>query len=118
EEEKRGAREDKEPDRPKRAPALDGSLRDRIDEDDEPSGHRDRAGDVVVVDDIVVTAFADVEGRQEQDDGRDRDVDPEDPLPTEVLRRHAPHRAARRSTAAADGAPRAERLVSLAALRE
>ena len=110
--------ENEHADRLERRPALVRRLRDGVDEADEPAGDENRPERVVLVHDVLAAALAHVDRRQHEHGDADRDVDPEDPLPAEVLREDAAEEHARRRAAAGDPAPGAECLVALLALGE
>ena len=111
-------RGDEPHDRPARAPAVVGRLRDRVDEQREPGGDRRRRRRRPARSGAPSGSRARTAARAANTSDADRHVDEEDPLPAEVLRQHAAGEHADRGAGAAHRAPDAERLVALGALLE
>ncbi len=99
------------------APAGLGRLDDRVDEQGERGGDRQRAGRVIPAPLDRAAAVAQQARRQHQRDHADGDIDEEDPLPADVGQRAA-DQPARGAADAAERAPDPERLVALGAFLE
>ena len=95
-----------------------GRLRDAVDEQREPARHGRRADEVEAPLIGLVAALADERTRDGEHGHADRDVDEEDPFPTEVAREDSAEEHTGRSTAAAHRAPDSERLVAVGSLFE
>ena len=115
--EQRG-RDREQRERLRRSPAGVQRVDERVDEQREARGDRDRPERVEPPYLALAAALVEQARREQRGDDRDRDVDPEDPLPAEVLGQHAAEQHARRAARARHRAPDAQRLVALGALRE
>ena len=102
----------------RRAPAGVVGVDERVDEQREAGGDRDRAGDVEVRRATLVAALGQQARREQRGGQADRHVDEQHPLPAGPLGQHAAEQHAGGAARAGDRAPDAERLVALGALGE
>src|SRR5262245_8266575 len=110
-------REHGEADRATREPALLSRLRDRVDERGKARGDEHRSREVERLH-LCVAALVEQNRRENHRENSDRDVDEEDPFPAERVGEDPTHEDTRGGAEATDGAPDAERDVSLATFME
>ena len=102
----------------RRAPAGVDGVDERVDEQREPGGDGDGAGDVEVARLGLGAALLQQARREQRADHADRHVDEQHPAPAQPAREHAAEQHAGGAAGAGDGAPHAERAVALGAFGE